>query len=300
MTTTQPTRLQTWILASRPKTLPAAVAPVAAATALAFQQHTFRAGPALAALLGALLLQIGENLANDVFDFQKGADTAERMGPMRVTQAGLLTPREVKTGMWVTFGLAALVGLYLVFEAGWVVVAIGLASIAAAILYTGGPYPLGYNGLGEIFVFLFFGLAAVCGTYYVQARQVTLTALLVAVPVGLLIVALLVVNNLRDVETDRKTGKRTLPARFGANFARLEYLACLGVAYLIVPGMILGGLLPAWALLSWGSLLLVPDLIRRIYRTSGKTLNVALAGTSRLGLVFSLLLGAGLVISALL
>lgn len=300
MTTTQPTRLQTWILASRPKTLPAAVAPVAAATALAFQQHTFRAGPALAALLGALLLQIGANLANDVFDFQKGADTAERMGPMRVTQAGLLTPREVKTGMWVTFGLAALVGLYLVFEAGWVVVAIGLASIAAAILYTGGPYPLGYNGLGEIFVFLFFGLAAVCGTYYVQARQVTLTALLVAVPVGLLIVALLVVNNLRDVETDRKTGKRTLPARFGANFARLEYLACLGVAYLIVPGMILGGLLPAWALLSWGSLLLVPDLIRRIYRTSGKTLNVALAGTSRLGLVFSLLLGAGLVISALL
>lgn len=299
MTTTQPTRLQTWILASRPKTLPAAVAPVAAATALAFQQHTFRAGPALAALLGALLLQIGANLANDVFDFQKGADTAERMGPMRVTQAGLLTPREVKTGMWVTFGLAALVGLYLVFEAGWVVVAIGLASIAAAILYTGGPYPLGYNGLGEIFVFLFFGLAAVCGTYYVQARQVTLTALLVAVPVGLLIVALLVVNNLRDVETDRKTGKRTLPARFGAGFARVEYLACLGAAYLIIPGMILGGLLPVWALLSWGSLLLVPDLIRRVYRTSGKALNAALGGTSRLGLVFSLLLGAGLVISAL-
>src|SRR5512133_3920193 len=210
ITPAQPGPLQVWTMASRPRTLPAAAAPVIAASAAAFASGHFDPLPALAALLGALLLQIGANFANDVFDYQKGADTAERMGPLRVTAAGLLSPRQVKAGMWVVFGLAALCGLYLALHAGWVVVIIGLLSIVTAIAYTGGPYPLGYHGLGEVAVFLFFGLAAVCGTYYVQALRLDPVAVWTAIPMGLLIVAILVVNNLRDVDTDRATGKMTL------------------------------------------------------------------------------------------
>ncbi len=163
---------QIWLMASRPRTLPAAAAPVIAGSAAAFSTGHFDLLPALAALFGALLLQIGANYANDVFDYHKGADTAGRVGPVRVTSAGLLTPGQVKAGMWVVFGLAVLCGLYLAIHAGWPVIAIGALSILGAIAYTGGPYPLGYHGLGELAVFLFFGLAAVCGTYYVQSLRI--------------------------------------------------------------------------------------------------------------------------------
>ncbi len=206
---------QIWLLAARPKTLPAAASPAIVGSAVAFSVGKFHFGPALAALLGALLLQIGANLANDVFDFHRGADTQARLGPTRVTQAGLLTPTEVTRGMWVVFGLAAISGIYLTAVAGWLVVLIGVAAIAAAIAYTGGPFPLGYYGLGEIFVFIFFGLVAECGTVFVQAKGLSPLAWWSAVPMGLLVVNILVVNNLRDIETDRTAGKKTLSVRLG-------------------------------------------------------------------------------------
>jgi 1,4-dihydroxy-2-naphthoate octaprenyltransferase len=289
-------RIQIWLLAARPRTLPAAAAPVIVGTALALADGLFRPGPALAALLTALLLQIGANVANDVFDFYRGADTVERQGPLRVTQAGLLTPRQTLAGMWVIFGLTGLLGLYLTCVAGWPVILIGLAAIAAAILYTGGPLPFGYYGLGDLFVFIFFGLAAVGGTYYVQAVQLSAAAVWAAVPIGLLTTAILVVNNLRDIETDRSAGKLTLAVRLGAEGARLEYLLCLAGAYLSPLLMWVVGISPAWVMLSWLSLPLALRLVRRIYRDTGRALNQSLAGTGQFELIFAVLFSIGLLL----
>jgi 1,4-dihydroxy-2-naphthoate polyprenyltransferase len=287
-------KAEIWLLAARPRTLPAAAAPVIVGTALALADELFRPGPALAALLTALLLQIGANVANDVFDFKRGADTAERQGPLRVTQAGLLTPEQTLTGMWVIFGLTGLLGLYLATVAGWPVILVGLAAIAAAILYTGGPLPFGYYGLGDLFVFIFFGLAAVGGTYYVQAGQLSAAAVWAAIPIGLLTTAILVVNNLRDIETDRSVGKHTLAVRLGVGGARLEYLLCLAGAYLAPLLMWAVGIAPAWVMLSWLSLPLAARLVRQIYRDTGRALNLALAGTGQFELIFAILLSIGL------
>ena len=220
-----------WVLASRPKTLPAASAPVLVGAATAYAAHAFRPWPALAALAGALLIQIGTNLANDYFDFRHGADTHERVGPVRVTQAGLLAPAAVLRGAWAAFALAALAGAYLTAVAGWPVVAIGTLAVAAGLAYTAGPFPLGYHGLGELFVFVFFGLVAVGGTHFVQAQSLPASAVWAGVPMGMLAAAILVVNNLRDVATDRAAGKRTLAVRLGARAARVEYLVLLAAAF---------------------------------------------------------------------
>jgi 1,4-dihydroxy-2-naphthoate polyprenyltransferase len=293
-------KLKAWVMAARPRTLPAAMAPVIAGSALAFYDGTFQPGPALAALSGALLLQVGANFANDFLDYQKGADAKGRLGPTRVTTAGLLSVRAVQTGTGVVFGLAALCGVYMALSAGWVVICIGLLSVLAAYAYTGGPYPLGYNGLGEVFVFLFFGLAAVGGTYYVQARTFTAAALAVCIPLGLLIVAILVVNNLRDIEGDRAAGKHTLAARYGAAWAQWEYRACLGLAFLFPVGAVLAGLLPVWTLLCWLAAPMAWGLARAVSRDTGRALNRSLGGTGSLTLVFGLLLGAGLALARLL
>lgn len=285
---------QRWILAARPKTLPAAAAPVVVGTAVAIGEGVFAAGPALAALLGALLIQIGANFANDVFDYKKGADTGERLGPLRVTQAGLLSPGQVMAGMWVTFGLATLIGLYLVWVGGWPVVAIGVLSILSGIAYTGGPFPLGYNGLGDLFVFVFFGLVAVCGTYYVQVLTVSAAAVWASVPVGFLATAILVVNNLRDVDTDRAAGKKTLAVRLGRRGAQIEYLLLVYGAFLVPLLMWFLRLASPWVMLSWASLLLVRPLVRMVLTEKGRPLNLALAGTARLELVFSVLFAVGL------
>jgi 1,4-dihydroxy-2-naphthoate octaprenyltransferase len=285
---------QTWLLAARPKTLPAAAAPVLVGTAVALSEGKFRPGPALAALAAALLIQIGTNLANDVFDYQKGADTSDRLGPLRVTQAGLLSPRQVLTGMGLVFALAVLLGLYLVSVGGWPIVAIGLLSILAGIAYTGGPFPLGYNGLGDLFVFIFFGLVAVGGTYYVQAGTVSLAAWWASLPLGWLATAILVVNNLRDIDTDRAVGKRTLAVRFGARGAQVEYLLLLLLTYLAPPLMWLSGAATPWVMLAWLSIPLAATQLRLIFTTSGRALNQALAGTARLELVFGLLFSMGL------
>ncbi len=293
-------QLQIWLLASRPKTLPAAAVPVIVGAAVAIGEGAFRFGPALAALMGALLIQIGTNFANDVFDYRKGADTGERLGPLRVTQAGLMPPQAVLAGMWLTFGLAAVIGLYLVFVGGWPVVVIGILSILAGIAYTGGPFPLGYHGLGDLFVFIFFGLVAVCGTYYVQAGTVSSLAIWAAIPVGLLATAILVVNNLRDVDTDRAAGKKTLAVRLGPEGAQAQYLLLLGLSYLVPLGIWLGGRATPWVMLTWLSLPLAIPLLKLIFTTTGRRLNQALAGTARLELIYGLLLSAGLIAERLL
>lgn len=288
-----------WWLAARPKTLPAAAAPVIVGAALAYAQGGFRLLPALAALLAALLLQVGANLANDVFDYYRGADTAGRLGPMRVTSAGLLRPRQVLAGMWAVFGAAAVLGLYLLSISGWPVLLIGLLAVAAAVGYTGGPLPYGYLGLGDLFVFLFFGPAAVCGTVYVLTGRVSAGAVWASLPMGLLTVAILVVNNLRDLETDRLANKHTLAVRLGKANTRLQYSLCLGAAYLLIAAMWAAGAAPVWALLTWLSIPRALQMRRMVDTLEGRPLNAALAGTGLLELWFALLLGAGLVIGGL-
>jgi 1,4-dihydroxy-2-naphthoate polyprenyltransferase len=289
-----PSKARVWMLAARVRTLPAAAAPVVVGTGAAIGAGNFAFFPALAALVGALLLQIGANFANDLFDFLRGVDTAARVGPVRVTQAGLLTPRQVRAGMWTVFAVAALIGVYLIRVGGWPVVLIGLAAILAAIAYTGGPFPLGYHGLGEVFVFLFFGLAAVGGTYYVQAGTMRAAAWWASVPMGLLAVAIIVVNNLRDIATDRAAGKQTLAVRFGERGTETEYLTLVVVAYLVPVAMWATRAASVWVLLALLSLPLVPPLLRRLRGERGRALNGVLAGTARLELVYGLLFALGL------
>lgn len=283
-------------MAARPRTLPAAAAPVLVGAALAWRDGGFHLPAALACLLISLLLQIGANFANDLFDHERGADPPERLGPTRVTSTGLLTPGQVRLGMLAVFGLAALLGLYLSLRAGWPVIALGLAAILAALAYTGGPRPYGYNALGDLFVFLFFGLAAVCGTYYTQALRLTPAVWLAAVPAGLLIVNILVVNNVRDIPTDSATGKRTLAVRLGRRGAEREYLLCLLLAYAVPPLGWALGLLPWSGLLAWLSIPLAVQQYREFTHTEGRALNKTLAGTARLALVYALLFALGVAV----
>lgn len=289
--------LQAWLLASRPKTLPAAVSPVIIGCAVAFIEGGFRFGPALAAFFGALLLQIGANLANDVFDFEKGADQNDRLGPMRVTQAGLLSPREVKTGMWLAFLLAAGCGIYMTLASGWLILLIGFLAILAAIAYTGGPFPYGYKGMGEIFVFIFFGFAAVCGTYYAQTKFISQLAVLSSIPVGLLIVSILVVNNIRDYESDKAANKGTLAVRFGLDWAKQEFISVVILAYAVTFLLVMSDLATPWLLLTWLSIPLFFSISSSVLNQRGKILNRTLAETGQLTLIFSLLYSIGLVIS---
>jgi 1,4-dihydroxy-2-naphthoate polyprenyltransferase len=287
-----------WVLAARPATLTAALSPVAVGTACALHEGQLRLGPGLAAAAGAILLQIGANFANDVYDFEKGADTAERLGPTRAVQAGLIAPAAIRRGMALVFGLALLVGVYLTFAAGPTIVAIGLSSIAAAILYTGGPYPLGYYGLGDVFVFLFFGVIAVCGTSFVHTLDWPWLALWASLPMGALSTAILVVNNLRDRETDAKVGKRTLAVRWGRRGALAEYLALLGLAYATPVALVAAGRLGPLALLPLASAPLGVALYRRVAREQGRALNPLLGKTARLLLVFALLFALGIALDA--
>lgn len=287
-------RVRAWALATRPKTLPAAAAPVLVGTALAWQARGFAAGPAAAALVGALLLQVGSNFANDAYDYEKGADTDARLGPLRVTQAGLLSARDVKRGMWVVFGLAILVGVYLTLIAGWPVVAIGVASIAAAIAYTGGPLAFGYHGFGDLFVLLFFGFVAVCGTAFVQMGEVPPAAWPAGLMEGFLATAILVVNNVRDHETDRLAGKRTIPAVFGRAVGVAEYGVLLVGAYVIAWWMVWANQVSAWTLLVFLTFPIAVVLIVHLRKYRGPVLNQTLSRTAKLLFVFSVLFSAGI------
>ncbi len=312
--------LRIWAMAARPRTLPAALAPVLVGTAAAAHVLANRGagtiegddgslsiawvsdsadqlhlGVFAAALIGALFIQIGTNLANDYSDAKRGADTVDRLGPVRVTASGLVTPRRVLHATWAAFAVAILAGLYLAAEVGPELIAVGLVSIAAGVLYTGGPRPYGYEGLGELFVFVFFGLVAVNGSYYVQLESLDWAPFLLSIPIGLLSAAILVVNNLRDIETDRRAGKRTLAVRIGRERTRILYLAMIASSYLCLPLVLLAG--SDWAPVLLG-LLSVPLARRPIAavrtRTDGPALNQALAGTGALLGAYAVLVAIGL------
>jgi 1,4-dihydroxy-2-naphthoate polyprenyltransferase len=288
-------------MAARPRTLPAAIAPVFVGTAAAIAQHgdLRRVGAFIAALIGSVFIQIGTNLANDYSDAKRGADTVDRLGPVRVTASGLVAPRSVLTATWLAFGVAVLAGIYLATVAGWVIIAVGVASIAAGVLYTGGPRPYGYAGLGELFVFLFFGLVAVNGSYYVQLERLDWFAFGLSIAIGLLVTAILVVNNVRDVDTDRRSGKRTLAVRLGRQRTRGLFLALVGGAYLALLVTLIANGGPWWTLLGFLSAPLALRPTRAVMtRTDGPALNGALAGTGALLGIFSLLVSIGLLIAA--
>lgn len=290
--------LRRWWLAARPKTLPAAATPVLVGSACAHVAGGLRAGPALAALLGAMLLQIAANFANDVFDFEKGADTAARLGPVRAVQAGWISASAMRRALWLVLALAFCVGTYLVSVAGPVLIVIGLASIAGAVAYTAGPYPLGYHGLGDVAVFAFFGPVAVAGTTFVQLGHVTELSWVTAIAIGCLTTAILVVNNVRDAATDVLANKRTLVVRFGRRFGLIEYHLLLSVAFAVPLWLFASGRAGAGALLPLLSLPLAIDLSRRLRRDTGPALNGVLAHTARLLLCFGVLLCLGLALGA--
>ncbi len=287
-----------WVMAARVRTLPAAVAPVLVGTSLALGAGTFHPLAFVAALLGAVFIQVGTNLSNDYSDARRGADSEDRLGPVRVTAGGLVPPGQVLAATYATFGLAVLCGAYLVAVAGWELLAVGAASILAGVLYTGGPRPYGYEGLGELFVFLFFGIVAVAGSYFVQIQKLPWQAFVCAVPVGLLASAILVVNNVRDIDSDRRAGKRTLAVRLGRERTRMLYAAMLAGAFVTAPLPWAFGSMGPWLLLPWAAAALALRLVRVVRtRTDGQALNAALARTGALQLLFCLLFAAGILAS---
>jgi 1,4-dihydroxy-2-naphthoate octaprenyltransferase len=280
-------------MAARPKTLWAAVAPVLIGFGTAYESGGFHWLAALAALGAAIMIQIGTNIANDYFDYKKGTDQPDRLGPTRVTQAGLVAPERVKRAMMLCFALAFAGGIYLVARGGWPIVVIGLLSIALGIFYTAGPYSLSYTGLADIFVLIFFGPVAVAGTDYVQTLQFSWPVVLAGFAPGLFSTAILTVNNLRDIETDSRANKKSLAVRFGARFARIEFTVC----------MIAGALWPLWFVYSNGrhpwtliasmTIIYALPLIKRVYTTNGPALNDVLAGTGKLLLLYAILFSIG-------
>jgi 1,4-dihydroxy-2-naphthoate polyprenyltransferase len=296
--------MRMWLMAARLRTLPAAVAPVLVGTSIAVTRDVFRPGAFIAALLGAILIQVGTNLSNDYSDARRGADTEERLGPMRVTAGGLVPPRTVLLWTYLTFGAAALCGVYLVVVAGWELLVLGVLSILAGVLYTGGPRPYGYEGLGEVFVFLFFGIVAVAGSAFAQLESWPWESFALAVPVGLLVTAILVVNNIRDMDTDRRAGKRTLAVRLGRERARFEYAALMALGFLVLLPIAAIEIADSeswsalWWLLPWLTVPLAVKLVGVVRtRVDGPTLNGALARTAGLQLMFCVLLTAGILIS---
>jgi 1,4-dihydroxy-2-naphthoate octaprenyltransferase len=287
-------------MAARPRTLPAAVAPVLVGTAAAVEaSDELRVGAFIAALVGSVFIQIGTNLANDYSDAKRGADSVDRLGPVRVTASGMVAPRRVLVATWVAFAVAVGAGIYLTAIAGPVILAVGAVSILAGVLYTGGPRPYGYAGLGEAFVFLFFGLVAVNGSYFVQVERLEWLPFALSVPVGCLATAILVVNNVRDIDTDRRAGKLTLAVRLGRRRARILYAALVVATFVALPSALLLADGPAWGLLALASLPLAPRPLRAVrMRTDGPSLNAALAATGALLAAFSALLTAGLLLAS--
>jgi 1,4-dihydroxy-2-naphthoate octaprenyltransferase len=287
-----------WLMAARPRTLPASVAPVLVGTSLALGAGEFEALAFLAALLAAMLIQVGTNLSNDYSDARRGADNEDRLGPVRVTAGGLLPPKQVLRATYATFALATLCGVYLIVVAGWVLLAVGAASILAGVLYTGGPRPYGYEGLGEVFVFLFFGLVAVVGSWYIQVQALPWQPFVVSVPVGLLAAAILVVNNVRDIDTDGRAGKRTLAVRLGRSRTRMLFAAIVIGAFVCAPLPWALGSMSGWLLLPLLALPLAIGTITTVRtRTDGPSLNGALARTAMLQLIFCVLFSAGILAS---
>lgn len=293
---------RTWWIGARPRTLPAAIVPVLVGGALASREGTFNALAFLAALLASILIQIGTNLTNDVADFLKGTDK-DRKGPLRITQAGLATPRQVMIMTAVTFGLAAVLGLYLIAVGGWPILAVGVLSILAGIGYTAGPFPLAYNGLGDLFAFIFFGMVATIGSYFIHTRVVTWAVVIAAIPVALLVTNIIVVNNLRDIPTDTAANKRTLAVIIGAGATRIQYAvfalaACVIASSLWWMGWLSQVLIPVWPVAMILLLVLALDRIRRVFAArEPMQFNMALAATAQFHLLFGALFAASIAVS---
>ncbi len=299
-TTERPSRSAAWLMAVRPATLPAAIAPVLVGLAVALSLDVFEPLPALACLVVALLLQIASNVGNDLSDFRSGADTDERLGPPRAAALGYLDEREMLGGLVVIVGLAGVVGLYLSWLGGPVILALGVAAVVSAFAYTGGPWPYGYHGLGEVFVFIFFGLVAVAGTTYLQTQAWEPLAFAAAIPVGALITAVLVVNNLRDIDTDKVAGKRTLAVMIGERGAMSEYDLLLGTAYAVPMAMVIAGDVAVTALLPLASAPMAWALWRVVHAGGDRRrLNPVLKQTARLALVFAVLFAVGIAVEGL-
>ena len=288
--------IRAWYLASRPKTLFAAVAPVVVGTALAIREHKFVIVSAFVALVCSVLIQIGTNFVNDLYDYLRGADGKDRLGPKRAVASGRISVRAMKLGIAVVLGSAFVLGMYLVLAAGPLVLMIGIFCIIAGVAYTAGPYPLAYHGLGDVFVFLFFGVVGTLGTYYVQAVDMNIVVFVSSLPVGALITNILVVNNYRDIEQDRKAGKFTLAVLMGRRFTEAQFVCLLVVSYLVPVSLFLAFGFDLWVLLPFLSLPVAAVTARQIKRSQGTELNKALETTSRLCIIFAILFGIGVIL----
>jgi len=293
----RPSAWYLWFLAARPKTLPASIAPILLGTGVAIHKGGFHASTAIMALLTALLLQIAANFANDALDFKRGADTHERTGPTRIVASGYVSANAVLWATAITLALAILTGLYLVWRGGWPFLLLGLFAVICAVAYTGGPWPLAYLGLGEVFVFLFFGPIAVTGTAYLQTLDLTILSLVASIPSGLLAVCILIVNNVRDLEQDRRANKHTVAVRIGDRASRREYVLIQQLT-LLIPFLFWSvGWLNAWSLLTILSWPLFWQLWRQIGERQGAALNATLGATGRVSLVFNTLLSVALALA---
>lgn len=284
---------QIWMAAARPKTLAAAIVPVAVGSAMAYRAGSFKVSASVIALLVALLIQIGTNFTNDLYDFLKGADTKKRLGPLRVMNAGLVSEPQMRGGIYIVFGLAFLLGMILVVQTSWWLLAVGIFSIISGLAYTAGPYPLAYNGLGDIFVFIFFGLVATAGTFYVNAETVTIASLISSVPVGLLITNILVVNNYRDADQDKIAGKRTTAVIFGKGFAKFQYITSLLLAFAVPVWIYSKGYSDYGMMLVF--LLLIPALflVKGFLTRHGAELNKTLENTAKFTAAYGLTYSIG-------
>src|ERR1035437_5708598 len=293
---TETDKIRSWIIASRPRTLPAAVVPVLVGSAAAASDNKFILFYAFIALICSLLIQIGTNFTNDLYDHLKGADNEERKGPLRVMVNGLISVTEMKAGIAIVFLTAFVLGLYLVYTGGFFVLVIGIASILAGIAYTAGPYPLAYNGLGDLFVFMFFGVVGTIGTYYVQAHTLSYLAFLCSIPVGALITNILVINNYRDIDEDRAANKYTLAVKFGREFTRYQFIFLLLISFLIPLVLFFAFAFKCWVFLPYITIPIAFRLIKMLYSYDGKELNKALELTARLSAIFGLLFSAGILL----
>jgi len=289
-------KTQNWILAARPKTLLAAFVPVLVGSALAISVNRFFLPYSLAALVCAVLIQIGTNFTNDLYDHLKGADKKHRKGPQRALASGLISAKEMKWGIAITFGLSFLIGLYLVYNSGWIILIIGIISISAGFVYTAGPFPLAYNGLGDLFVFIFFGVVGTMGTYFLHTTEFTFLSLLISLPVGAVTTNILVVNNFRDIEEDKAAGKNTLAVFIGRSFTRMEFILLLILCYFVLILLFAKHNFSYWIFLPFITLPFAALLIKMLFKFSGSELNKTLELTAKFSGLFGLLFAIGLII----
>jgi 1,4-dihydroxy-2-naphthoate octaprenyltransferase len=289
-------KLESWILASRPKTLLAAVVPVMVGSALAISQNHFTFIYSLVALLCSVLIQIGTNFTNDLYDYLKGADNKNRKGPERVLSSGLITPTEMKIAIAIVFGLAFLLGLYLVYSVDLVILVIGVLSILAGLAYTAGPYPLAYNGLGDIFVFAFFGIVGTMGTYYLHLQEFTVLSFLISLPVGALITNILVINNYRDIDEDREANKNTLVVKLGKKFARFQIVSSIIISYVILFILYTQYNFNFWIFLPLSTIPIAYVQIKMLYTLKGTQLNKTLELSAKYAALFGLLFSVGIIL----